>query len=200
VIGDGKTETIYFESIKAAFKEKLTHCALKPDLPRPATVAELRVLIDRCASYDKVLCIIDMDTKLREKAEMAEYRKLKRECLNDPERAHVRFFETHPCTELWFYYYFEHTTQPLDTYESSVKELIRTKIPGYEKKPPFCSHLHICKCGGVLDNAITHGRKSMKSKVSDLREYTYSDMANFFEEIGIVPPEPPKKRLGKKKQ
>ncbi len=193
VIGDGPTESIYFESIKNEFQQELAYCSIEPDLKSPVNVDELDKLIDRCRQkkkYKRILCIIDMDTKLRYKAEMDKYQALKQKHVK---HNCIRFFETHPCSELWFYYYFEPTTQHLDTYELSVKNLIRSKIRDYDKKAPYCTHSHICKCGGVLSNAITNGRLSMKSKLSDSREYTYSDMARFFEEIGLISKEKRKK-------
>lgn len=198
VIGDGPVESIYFESIKSAFRSQLAHCSIEPDLKSPANVKELDDLIDRCRKkkkYKRILCIIDMDTKLRNNEEMGMYQTLK---LKHAKHNCVKFFETHPCSELWFYYYFEYTAQSLGAYEPSVKNLIRTKIHDYRKKSPYCTHSRICECGGKFENAITNGRLSMKLKEDDSREYSYSDMTKFFEEIGLVDKEA-KPRQSKKK-
>lgn len=106
VIGDGPTESDYFESIKNEFKDQLSHCNLKPDIPRHTNMSELGRLIDKCLKYDKVLCIVDMDTKLRNPAEMSKYKKLKNRYAGNRD-TQVHFYETHPCSELWFYYYFK---------------------------------------------------------------------------------------------
>lgn len=67
VIGDGPTETIYVDSIKRSFADKMTQYKLKPDVPKHSTVKDLEVLISNCLTqgYDKVLCLVDMDTKVK---------------------------------------------------------------------------------------------------------------------------------------
>lgn len=126
LIGDGKTEFAYIESLKIAYKDKLSGYSLKPRLPKDSSVKELERFIVDNLDYDKVLCIIDMDTKLKKQKEF------------------------------------------------------------YEKKPPFCTHQHIIKCGGNFKTAVINGRKSIDSKEGDDRDYTYSEMVRFFEEIGIL--------------
>lgn len=182
VIGDGKTESIYIESIKKAFRHLFIHHTLKPEIPTHSRVSDLEVMIEKYLDRDKVLCVIDMDTKLNNPQEMQQYLKLKSKYKSNKK---VFFFETHPCTELWFYYHFEFTTRLLKNYDPEVKKMIRSKIPKYEKKAPFCTHQHICKHKGDLTLAISNATSSMSSKNRDEREYTYSEMANFFQEIGI---------------
>lgn len=186
VIGDGETEYIYIDSIKKEFKTSLKDYKLQPELPKHSNVLELEKLILRCLNKelcDKVFCIIDMDTKLRDSKEMQKYQKLKAQYARNP---NVKFYETHPCTELWFYYYFKETTKPLYNYEPNTKALIRTKIPSYEKKAPHCTHQHICKCGGDINLAICNARKSIASMVHSPRSYTYSQMASFFDDINLT--------------
>ncbi len=183
IIGDGKTEFAYIESLKIVFKDKLTNYSLQPRLPKDASVKELdRFIVDNLY-YDKVLCIIDMDTKLRDAREMTKYQQLKHKYRKT---SNVLFYETHPCTELWFYYHFQYTTAEFGLYEPELKKQLERKIPDYEKKIPYCTHQHIVKCGGIFDLAVGNGRKSIKSKTDDNRNYTYSEMDDFFVEIGIV--------------
>lgn len=166
------------------FREKSRSICLKPEIPTDCTVKKLESLIKKCLEYDKVLCVIDMDTKLANKKEMADYLKMKKEYSNHPK---VKFFETHPCTELWFYYHFAPTTQLMQRYSPELKQLIRKKIKNYEKKLPFCTHDHICtKCGGKFEEAVNNSRESIKSKQRENREVTYSEMHLFFEEIGFI--------------
>jgi hypothetical protein len=65
IIGDGKTEFEYIESLKIAFQENLAEYSLQPRLPKNSSVAEMKRLIDANLVFDKVLCVIDMDTKLK---------------------------------------------------------------------------------------------------------------------------------------
>lgn len=183
IIGDGKTESIYIDSLKNAFKEKLSGYNPKPFIPKHSSVAELKKLIEANIEYDKVLCVIDMDTKLKEPKEMAQYQQLKHRYRKNK---NVIFYETHPCTELWFYYHFQYTTAEFQLFEPDLKRLFEKRIKGYEKKEPYCTHQYIIKCGGVFDTAVINGRKSIESRGNDDRKYTYSEMVQFFEEIGIV--------------
>lgn len=183
IIGDGKTEFAYIESLKIAFKEKLSEFSLRPRLPKDSSVKELGRFIENNLDYDKVLCIIDMDTKLKKQKELTDYLELKQKYRK---KSHVIFFETHPCTELWFYYHFQYTTCEFGLYEPELKRQLERKISGYEKKVPFCTHQHIIRCGGNFDVAIMNGRKSIDSKIADDRNYTFSEMVNFFEEIELV--------------
>ena len=183
IIGDGKTEFAYIESLKIAFKDKLSGYSLKPRLPKDSSVKELERFIVDNLDYDKVLCIIDMDTKLKKQKELSDYLELKRRYRR---KSHVIFYETHPCTELWFLYHFHYTTAEFGLFEPELKRQLEKKIYGYEKKVPYCSHQHIIKCGGNFDTAVIYGRKSIDSRDGDDRNYTYSEMVCFFEEIGIV--------------
>ncbi len=183
IIGDGKTEFAYVESLKSAFKDKLTGFDIKPHLPKHSSVKELGRFIEDNIDFDKVLCVIDMDTKLRDDKEMSEYVKLKQKYKR---KTHVFFYETHPCTELWFYYHFQYTSSEFGLFEPDLKRQLEKRIPNYEKKAPFCTYQHIIKSGGVFDNALTNGRRSIDSKTADERNYTYSEMVKFFEEIGVI--------------
>jgi hypothetical protein len=183
IIGDGKTEFAYIESLKIAFKDKLSVYSLKPRLPKYSSVKELERFIVDNLEYDKVLCIIDMDTKLKKQKELTDYLELKRKYKR---KSHVIFYETHPCTELWFLYHFHYTTAEFGLFEPELKRQLEKKISGYEKKVPYCTHQHIIKFGGNYETAVINGRKSLESREADDRDYTYSEMVCFFEEIGIV--------------
>ncbi len=183
IIGDGKTEFLYIESLKEAFRDKLTAFVLQPCLPKDSSAKELDKFIEDNLSYDKVLCIIDMDTKLKKKSEMSDYLKLKQKY---KKRNHVHFFETHPCTELWFHYHFQYTTSEFGLFEPELKRLLVKNIPGYEKKLPFCTHQHLLKCGGNFEKAVLNGSRSLDSKNLDSRGYTYSELVLFFKEIGLI--------------
>lgn len=183
LIGDGKTEFAYIESLKIAFKDKLSIYSLKPRLPKDSSVKELERFIVDNLDYDKVLCIIDMDTKLKKQKELTDYLELKRKYKR---KSHVIFYETHPCTELWFLYHFQYTTAEFGLFEPELKRQLEKKISGYEKKNPYCTHQHIIKCGGNFETAVVNGRKSIESRDADDRNCSYSEMVRFFEEIAVV--------------
>ncbi len=62
--------------------------------------------------YDEIFCVVDMDNKQKGVAKQ-DYYALKQkylEPINMPRKGilcRVKFFESHPCTELFFLYYFE---------------------------------------------------------------------------------------------
>jgi len=183
IIGDGKTESIYIDSLKSAFRNQLSGFHPVPLIPKHSSVAELKKLIEANLNYDKVLCVIDMDTKLKVPKEMAQYQQLK---LKYSKKEKVIFYETHPCTELWFFYYFQYTTAEFGFFEPELKRLLGSKISAYEKREPYCTHQYITKFGGNYLTAVINGRKSEDSKKKEQRDYTYSEMAQFFEEIEII--------------
>ena len=76
VLGEGPTEFYYFKSLCDVFK-RLT---IKPDSPKHTNLAELDSKIKEGvdSGYNRIFCIIDMDTKDKE-PELSQYQKLKKE-------------------------------------------------------------------------------------------------------------------------
>ncbi len=141
--------------------------------------------------YDRVFCIIDMDTK-EEEPERTQYARLKKKYtkpISKPKKGiycEVRFFETHRCTELFFMYYFRYTARAYNDQSELLLDLNRQC--GYEKSIDFFRkskglHTYFEKKGGRLDTAIYNAKHSMEEKLADGRRYTYSELGHMIDEL-----------------
>ncbi len=188
VIGEGLTEKYYLKSLEGLIKAQV-----KPLLPNHSTnMNELRNRIEDCIDegYNYIFCLIDMDNK-KEGKNQTNYLKLKQKFHDKTHskrkqgtESYVRFFENERCLEIWFLYHFKYTTQPYHDSGKLTKEL--NKICGYEKTEDFFArkskglHHFLLNNGGILGNALENARKSTVSKEKDGRNFTYSEMADFF--------------------
>lgn len=188
IIGEGITEFYYFQSLRDVYKQVV----FKPDYPKNTSIKELgkKIREAKKEGYTHIFCIIDMDTKNKE-SERAQYKKLKAKFakpINKPKKGiscKVEFFETHLCTELFFFYYFQYTSRQYENQESLIKDL--NKCVKYEKAEKFFSkglHSYFERKGGSLEKAITNAEKSMKEKEKDDRGYTYSELGQFMKALG----------------
>ena len=182
ILGEGPTEFFYFKSLCDVFR----HVAIKPDYPKHTSLKELEAKISEgiALGYNRIFCIIDMDTKDNE-PERTQYGKLKMkyaEPVRKPKKGifcKVEFFETHRCTELFFLYYFRYTSRPYARQESLLEDL--NKCVEYRKTMEFfirCKGLHgyFEKNGGSLEMAISNADRSMEESVAHGRKYTYSEL------------------------
>lgn len=189
ILGEGPTEFYYFNSLRDVIKG----LTIKPDYPKHTSIKELQVKIEQgiADGYDRIFCVIDMDTK-DEEPERTQYAKLKKKygkAVNKPKKGiycEVRFFETHRCTELFFLYYFRYTSRAYNKQSELLEEL--GKQCGYEKNIAFfrkCKGLHpyFEKQGGRLALAVNNAQKSMAERLTDGRAYTYSGLGQMIEEL-----------------
>jgi hypothetical protein len=190
VIGEGITEQYYLLSLK-----EVIGAQIEPKLPKHATGMQyLKEEINKCigAGYSHVYCLIDMDNK-REGKNKAQYIRLKEKYHNQtvskPKEGincKIIFFENEPCLELWFLYHFKYTTAHDLTSDALTKKL--NTLCGYQKTERFFLstkglHGFFLKHGGNFDNAKSNAAASMLSKEQDGREYTYSEMSDFFKTL-----------------
>lgn len=189
LLGEGPTEFFYFKSLCDVFK-RLT---IKPDYPKHTNMKELEAKIaDGVAmGYNRIFCIIDMDTKDVE-PERSQYQKLKAKYakpINKPKKGiycKVEFFETHRCTELFFLYYFRYTSRLYENQESLLKDL--NQCVKYQKTMDFFIkskglHGYFERNGGNLNAATTNSNRSMEEKQTNGREYTYSELGKLFKNL-----------------
>ena len=180
VLGEGPTEFYYFKSLCDVFKG----LTIKPDSPKHTNLAELDSKIKEGvdSGYNRIFCIIDMDTKDKE-PELSQYQKLKKkytEPISKPKKGiycKVEFFETHRCTELFFLYYFRYTSRPYENQEQLLNDL--NQCVAYEKTNVFFRkglHGYFERNKGSLDNAVANAERSMAEKQKDGRKYTYSEL------------------------
>ena len=75
VLGEGPTELYYFNSLRDVIKG----LTIKPDYPKHTSLKELEAKIEEGVSdgYDRIYCVIDMDTK-DEVSERTQYASLKK--------------------------------------------------------------------------------------------------------------------------
>lgn len=189
ILGEGQTEFYYFNSLKDVFKG----ITIKPDYPKHTSINELEKKIEEgiTMGYDRIFCVIDMDTKDQE-PERSQYKNLKdrfkKPIGNDNNDIHciVEFFETHRCTELFFLYYFRYTSCEYGNQNLLLDDL--NKKCKYCKKIKFfrtCKGLHSYfeKNGGSLKNAIINSELSIKEKSKTGRDYTYSELGRMMNKL-----------------
>ncbi len=189
ILGEGPTEFYYFNSLRDVAKG----LTIKPDYPKHTSIKELeeKIEIGIADGYDRIFCVIDMDTK-DEGPERTQYARLKRKYakpVNKPKKGihcEVHFFETHRCTELFFLYYFRYTARAYNDQSELLLDL--NKQCGYEKTIDFFRknkglHTYFKKKGGNLDTAIHNAKFSMEEKLADDRNYTYSELGRMIDEL-----------------
>lgn len=204
IIGEGPTEFYYLNSLKDEFRELQS---IKPDTPKNTSIRDLERSIESAIAigYDRIFCLIDMDTKKKDATSRNEYARLKskyhgKKVRNEKKGINyeVRFFETDRCTELFFLYYFRYTGQNYIDSKSIEDELAREC--GYEKKQRFFAnhplHQFFKQRGGDLDRAIGNSKKSEASIANGDRDYTYSELGTMFELLGIAWPPLPVRGCG----
>lgn len=189
ILGEGPTEFYYFKSLCDVFKG----LTIKPDYPKYTNIKDLDTKIANgvVMGYSYIFCIIDMDTKNKE-PECSQYQKLKAKYakpVNKPKKGiycEVEFFETHRCTELFFLYYFRYTSRMYTDQDSLIKDL--NLSVEYRKTAELfikCNGLHSYfeRNGGSLEYAVANAEHSMKEKVADGRNYTYSELGRLMEKL-----------------
>ena len=182
ILGEGPTEFFYFKSLCDIFK----NLTIKPDYPKHTSIKELEAKIaDGVAmGYSHIFCIVDMDTKDVE-PERSQYQKLKvkyAKPVAKPKKGihcKVEFFETHRCTELFFFYYFRYTSRLYETQEPLLKDL--NQCIAYQKTADFFIktkglHGYFERNGGSLEKAVANANRSMEEKQKSARDYTYSEL------------------------
>lgn len=189
ILGEGPTEFYYFKSLCDVYKG----VAIKPDYPKHTNIKELDVKIAEGIEmgYNRIFCIIDMDTKNKE-PEHTQYERLKKKYANPIDKpkkglhCDVKFFETHRCTELFFLYYFRYTSRTYTDQDSLLRDL--NQVVEYRKTTEFfikCKGLHSYfeRNGGSLATAIANAERSIDEKVVSGRNYTYSELGRLMKEL-----------------
>lgn len=142
IVGDGYSEKLYFEQLKAI--EQLKNIQVKPDLPNKSGkgASFIRVMNKAQAlhaeGYDKVYCLIDFDTVLHEnKVDLYKKEKAKLE------KKGIIVLECNPCFELWYLLHFKKTTKPFSNCDNVVSEIKNTTdLREYSKKQTFQKNMY----------------------------------------------------------
>lgn len=191
VIGEGITEYYYFNSVKDEYRQ----LNLKPSYPKhSSSLKDLEKEIVKAIDmeYSLIFCVVDMDNK-KEGKERQAYENLKRrfQGTHNVKRTgykyEIRFIETERCTELFFLFYFAYTSKCYGNQAELLNEL--NKHCPYDKSEKFfrthALHQYFQQNGGDFIQALRNAAKSMKEKEESSRDYTYSQMAELFEALGI---------------
>lgn len=190
VIGEGITEKYYFDSMRDVLKNKPKPISLKP-----YNLEELEKAIREFAEqgYTKIHCLIDMDNKIDNGTKQIKYRELKEKYHNKiisrPKKGvkcEVCFYESHPSTEVFFYYYFEYSTA--EKTNEGLKNWLNNKC-GYEVKERFMEkhslHGIFKKNGGCLKRAIENSLLSVTSREKSNYNFIYTEIGKLITELGI---------------
>ena len=186
VIGEGITEKYYLKSL-------LDILTIRPryEQVKPYNKKELEAAINRYAKdgYTTIHCLIDMDTKVRHPKTMEDYRKLKQKYDRKRVRktnCEVRFYESFPSIEQFFYFYFESSTAQQTN--DGLKSWLKHKC-GYDTSDkylrPHSLNGVFTKNGGCLKNAITNAKKSVKLREDNNFNCSYTEVGDLIEYLGV---------------
>ena len=191
VIGEAITEYYYFNSLKDTYRQ----LNIRPAYPKHSTGLDyLEQEIDKAidVGYSQIICVVDMDNK-KEGKEKSDYERFKKRIAGThtikktKQKFEIRFIENERCTEIFFLFYFAYTSRCFQNQPELLNELNNHCV--YEKSEEFFKKhsLHQCfeKSGGDFKKALCNAVKSMKEKEETGRDYTYSQMAELFEALGI---------------
>ena len=182
IIGEGETEYYYIQSLVDMFRG----LKIKPDYPKSTNMTQLgkKIASTIAEGYRYVMCVMDMDTKDNHE-EMRKYQALRAKysqpVVNKKQNIYceVLFYETHRCTELFFYFYFKYTSRIFQTQDELIKALNNECF--YEKKTMFFSkcgglHSYFERNGGSLESAIHNSNRSLDNRIRTGNDYTYSEL------------------------
>ena len=182
VIGEGITEVHYIESLKDDLLTRPTAKEL-----RPYNMDELEKAIKHYANEGRtaIHCLIDMDNKVNNATNMRKYQRLKQiydgkivkktECF-------VRFYESYPSIETFFYFYFDSSTAEKSNNE--LKSWLNRRCC-YETKAKYAFHKAFVRNGGCLKNAISNAKNSVRLRLDGSYNCKYTELGAFIEHLGI---------------
>lgn len=186
VIGEGITEKYYFKSMRDTL-------IVRPSCEqvKPYNIEELESAIKRYATggYSTIHCLIDMDTKVRQQKTMTKYQKLKQKYdgkIVPKTDCEVRFYESFPSVELFFYYYFENSTAQKTN--DGLKSWLKHKC-GYDTSEKYLSSHSLnsvfIRNGGCLKGAIKNAKDSVKHRPENSFDFSYTEIGDLIEYLGI---------------
>lgn len=200
IIGEGITEKFYIESLKGISPFTVKPRALKQ---KASSLAKLNDFIQDAIDegFDEVYCLIDMDSK-KSGSEKTKYLSLKTKFhnkiivkKNKGIECSIKFIETDRCFELWFIYHFLDSpiTREFTSYPELEKELKKFR-PNYEKTEKYFKSIISLHNNltlkenpkGSIEKAVINSIKSIKSKVNNNRDYTYSEMHFLIQALNII--------------
>ena len=187
IIAEGITEKFYFLSMEDVLEMKPKVRVLKP-----YNMDELAKAIKQHAAegYTRIHCLIDMDTKVSTPKTMEKYQRLKRKyhakCVPNTD-CEVRFYESFPSVELFFFYYFEYSTA--EKSNNGLKSWLKKKCGNDTTSEKYLSrnslHGDLRKAGGSLNCAIHNAKDSVRQREADNYHCCYTEMGELIESLGL---------------
>ena len=186
VLGEGITEKYYIKSL-------LDVLTIRPRCERvkPYNTKELEAAIIQYAKegYTTIHCLIDMDKKVNEPKTMENYKKLKQKYDRKQVKktdCEVRFYESFPSIEQFFYYYFENSTT--EHKNNELKSWLKHKC-GYETSEKWLKthslHNTFIKSGGCLMEAIQNAKKSVRERGVNNFNCSYTEISELIEHLRL---------------
>ena len=185
IIGEGKTEWFYFDSLRIACRYPFK---VAPDFPQHSDIPHMAKLAEsyvRCET-DYVICLVDMDRLLQNPKEMDTYLRIRKKSSRK-----IVWVETNPCTEFWFLLHFlpQLSVKHYDSYEQLIPELQRY-MPGYEKTVRYFRKIKLYNYlteNGDLQRALSYAKElSRLSEATPEDKIAYTQMHRVFELIASM--------------
>lgn len=182
IIGEGITEKYYLQSLQ----DIDDICKVKYYPAPTSSTKGFEKAIHKAVSdgYTQIYCMIDMDIQYKDPSSLKKYICFKNKYHNKRNKKYdleycVQFFESYPCTEIFFRYYFEFTTA--EQTNEGVKKWLNTRF-GYIVHEKYFAHtpLHatLCKNGGNLNNAITSSIHSIDIRIPQNTACCYTELGH----------------------
>ncbi len=173
VILDGKTEEIYFDTLKGYLKEKgkTLDFQIKPELPQRKSPKQVKELIEklRKENYDQIYWIVDFDQILHNN-HIKDFTTLYQQYQNTEQ---VQILVNNPCWEIWFLLHFKFSEKPYSCCKDVGADLEKESGKKYSKKRKelikFCSSI-FDKTEEALKNAKKIGDFTLEEERKTIAE------------------------------
>lgn len=184
VVGDGYCEQIYFSQLKQV--DRIRNIDVRPELPSGSGsggghMKALKKAIELNKLYDKVFCLIDMDTVINDNR-MEHYKVEKARA----EKLGIVVLEMNPCFEIWFLLHFEKIGR-LFTNCSEVVDRLKNKIPEYKKEIKWQqqSKLYANLKGRMTTHAIPYAEFLEADRDGKDHRYPRAEVFRLMEQLGL---------------
>ena len=136
ILGEGKTEYVYFTGLKRFENLCIT---IKPDKPKhSSSILNIEKKIKSLVEvFDDIFIVIDLDRIITNQKELQKYKRMKAKYESKPE---IQFIESMPCFEFWYLLHNKLTSKLFYKCNESIKELEKCEIfKNYSKTKNYYS-------------------------------------------------------------
>ncbi|MGM0431654.1 MAG: RloB family protein [Spirochaetota bacterium] len=187
IVGEGKTEWHYFDSMK---NHKRFPFKIKPELPCNSNwrgvLRRARNLIKE--HYDEVYCVLDYDEIISDTSELRKFESEIRKLKSKKSTQNIQFILSMPCIEYWFLLHFKKTVSSREyvSYSELKPELLQ-HIPDYEKTEKYfrmCDFYKMMSKDNKEEHAISLAKEIKKLRErSDSFTFPFTDVYLLIEEL-----------------